>query len=166
LVSRAEIDLITEIEREKRRFADLDTLPEINTPFLLDFLVKLLATPSPTGMAEPAVALTGQVLGAFPALKLSYTRKGALVVTWPGAREDAPRALTAHVDTLGGMVKEIKPNGRLKLTKIGSFAWNTIENEGCTVFTSNGRRVRGSVLLTKASSHVFGPEVNEMKRDE
>jgi putative aminopeptidase FrvX len=52
------------------------------------------------------------------------------------------------------------------LSKIGGFAWNTIEGEGCTVFTRSGRQVRGSILLTKASSHVFGQEVGEMKRDE
>ena len=66
------------------------------------------------------------------------TRKGALVVTWPGKRADARRALTAHVDTLGAMVKEIKSNGRLKLTSIGGFAWNTVEGEGCLVFTAAG----------------------------
>ena len=47
-------------------------------------------------------------------------------------------------DTLGAMVKEIKPNGRLKLTKLGGFAWNTVEGEGCTVLTAAGRPVRGS----------------------
>jgi len=30
--------------------------------------------------------------------------------------------LTAHVDTLGAMVKEIKSNGRLKITRIGGAA--------------------------------------------
>jgi putative aminopeptidase FrvX len=64
------------------------------------------------------------------------------------------------------MVKEIKSSGRLKLSKIGGFAWNTIEGEGCTIFTRSGRQVRGSILLTKASSHVFGGEVGEIKRGE
>jgi len=71
-----------------------------------------------------------------------------------------------HVDTRGGMVKEVKGNGRLQLTKIGGFAWNTVEGEGCTVFTRAGQQIRGSFLLTKSSSHVFGNEVNEMKRDD
>ena len=62
------------------------------------------------------------------------------------------------------MVKEIKSNGRLKLSQIGGFAWNAIEGEGCTVFTRFGRSLRGSILLTKASTHVFGAEVSEMKR--
>jgi putative aminopeptidase FrvX len=142
----------------------MPNLPEINTQFMLDFLSNLLNTPSPTGLAEPAIALTEQTLKTFPALKLSRTRKGALLATWPGQRDDSPRALTAHVDTLGAMVKEVKSNGRLKLSQVGGFAWNAIEGEGCTVFTRFGRSVRGSILLTKASTHVFGAEVNETKR--
>ncbi len=144
----------------------MSNLPEINTQFLLDFLTKLLNTPSPTGLAEPAIAFTEQTLETFPNLTITRTRKGALVVSIPGDRDTGPRALTAHVDTLGAMVKEIKSNGRLKLTRIGGYVWNTIEGEGCTVFTRSGRQVRGSILLTKASSHVFGGEVGEMKRDE
>ena len=140
-------------------------LPETNTQFLLDFLTELLNTPSPTGLAEPAIALPERTLKPFPALKLSRTRKGALLATWTGKRDDSPRALTAHADTLGGMVKEIKSNGRLRLSQIGGYAWNTIEGEGCTVFTRFGRPLRGSILLTKASSHVFGAEVSEMKRN-
>ena len=142
----------------------MPNLPEINTQFLLDFLSKLLNTPSPTGLAEPAIALTEQTLKPFPALKLSRSRKGALQATWTGERDDHPRAVTAHADTLGGMVKEIKSNGRLKLSQIGGYTWNTIEGEGCTVFNRFGRSLRGSILLTKASSHVFGAEVGEMKR--
>jgi putative aminopeptidase FrvX len=64
------------------------------------------------------------------------------------------------------MVKEIKPSGRLKLTKIGGFAWNTVEGEDCSVFCQNGKVVRGSLLLVKASSHVHSNQVNELKRDD
>lgn len=144
----------------------MSALPEVPTAYLLEFLAKLINTPSPTGLAEPAVALCEQTLAAFPPLTLQRTRKGGLAATWRGSREDGQRALTAHVDTLGAMVKEIKPNGRLKLARIGGYAWNTIEGEGCTVLTRSGRQVRGSVLLTKASTHIFGQEVGEMKRDE
>ena len=104
-------------------------------------------------------------MGEYPDLKLMRTRKGALVAEWPGGSEVIPRALTAHIDTLGAMVKEIKSSGRLKLTKIGGFAWNTVEGEGCTVYTRSGEEMRGSLLLVKASSHVHGAKVNEMKRD-
>jgi putative aminopeptidase FrvX len=102
----------------------------------------------------------------FSFLSISQNRKGALVATWDGSENDSPRGLTAHADTLGAMVKEIKSNGRLKMTRIGGFAWNTVEGEGCTVFTSQGESFRGSILLTKASGHVHGSQVNDLKRDD
>jgi putative aminopeptidase FrvX len=64
------------------------------------------------------------------------------------------------------MVKEIKGSGRLKLTKLGGFAWNTVEGEGCTVFASGGDPVRGALLLAKASGHVHGAQVNDLKRED
>jgi putative aminopeptidase FrvX len=140
--------------------------PTIDSEYLIEFLTGLLNTPSPTGMAEPAIAFTEKWLSNFNGLSMARTRKGALLVTWPGQRSDAPRALTAHVDTLGAMVKEIKPNGRLKLTQLGNFPWNVVEGEGCTVFTNLGKRIRGSFLLNTASAHVYGNEVSESKRNE
>ncbi len=140
-------------------------LPKIDTEYLLNFATGLLNTPSPTGMAEAGIDFTEHALSAFAGLEFHRTRKGALVVAWPGQMDDAPRALTAHADTLGAMVKEIKENGRLKLTQIGGYAWNTVEGEGCTVFAANGQRYRGSILLSQASSHVYGSKVNETKRD-
>jgi putative aminopeptidase FrvX len=144
----------------------MKTLPSITPETLLEFLTHLLNIPSPTGYTEQAIDFTRQTLGAIPALETRLTRKGALVARWPGRRHEAPRALTAHADTLGAMVKEIKPNGRLKLTKVGGFAWNTVEGEGCTVFTQAGAGVRGALLLTKASSHVHSQQVNELKRED
>lgn len=141
-------------------------LPEIDAQYLLDFLTALLNTPSPTGFTQEGIAFTEQALGVYPQLKLWRTRKGALVGFWRGKESTDPRALTAHVDTLGAMVKEIKTNGRLQLTKIGGFAWNTVEGEGCRVFTRNGTVVHGSFLLSKASSHVYGAQVNELKRED
>ncbi len=129
-------------------------LPSIDTEYLLSFLQGLLNTASPTGYAEPAIAFTEQALMVFPELTLQRTRKGALVATWQGVKNETPRALTAHADTLGAMVKEIKPGGRLRMTKIGGYAWNTVEGEGCMVLASQGEPVRGSILFQMASGHI------------
>ena len=142
------------------------SLPTVDDAYLQDILLDLLNIPSPTGFTERVITQIEQLMMAFPFLKLSRTRKGALVAEWPGRSEAAPRALTAHADTLGAMVKEIKSNGRLKLTKIGGYAWNTVEGEGCTIFTRNGEEIRGSLLLAKASSHVHGAKVNDLKRED
>ncbi len=144
----------------------MTTLPPLDHEHMLAFLGGLLNIPSPTGFTDQAIAYTEQALAAFPEPQLSHTRKGALVARWPGESDDAPRALTAHADTLGAMVKEIKSNGRLKLSKIGGFAWNTVEGEGCTVHTLSGDTVRGSLLVTTASAHVHAEEVSKTERSD
>lgn len=144
----------------------MPSLPPIDTEYMLSFLTDLLNIPSPTGFTEQAVDFTENALAAFPQLESRRNRKGALVARWQGRHDDTPRAVTAHLDTLGAMVKEIKPNGRLKLTKIGGYAWNTVEGEGCLIHTQSGAAVRGALLLAKASSHVHGGDVNNAKRDD
>ena len=141
-------------------------LPEIKTSEMLDFLSQLLNTPSPTGFTEKAIELCEGTLSGIPGLTLSRTRKGGLVAVLPGETDGPWRALTAHVDTLGGMAKDIKSNGRLFLTKLGGFAWNTVEGEGMTVFTRKNGTVRGSLLLDKASSHVYGQAVTKTERSD
>ena len=136
----------------------------IDTDYLTDFLVGLLNTPSPTGDTDKAITYTEEALQAL-GLETWRTRKGALLATLPGVSQLEPRAVTAHVDTLGAMVKEIKPNGRLTLSQIGGYAWNAIEGEGVTIATEGLGTIRGSVQLNKASTHVHGGAVSETKRE-
>jgi putative aminopeptidase FrvX len=75
--------------------------------------------------------------------------------------------LTAHVDTLGAMVKEIdRVTGRLHLSKLGGFTWNSVEGEGCTIHTTSGTPYRGTILPRKASVHVHGGEVEKGERSD
>ena len=141
-------------------------LPKIDTTEMIEFLTRLLNTPSPTGFTEQAIDLCEDALQGIPGIHLQRTRKGALVATLPGATDGPWRALTAHVDTLGAMVKEIKSNGRLKMTKLGGYPWNTVEGEGVRVYTASGETVRGSILLTKASVHVHGQDVGKTERND
>ena len=140
-------------------------LPTINQDYLLDFLVKLLNISSPTGFAEPAIAFVEKELSQFGQLQLTRTRKGALVAKWEVRSDLPPVALTAHVDTLGAVVKEIKSNGRLKLSPIGGIQWPTVETEGVWIFTSKGERIRGSVLIDTASGHIYSAAGSETPRN-
>lgn len=137
---------------------------QIDQDYLTSFLTSLLNTPSPTGDAERGIACTEAALRAL-GLETRRTVKGSLVATLEGKASSAPRAVTAHVDTLGAMVKEVKPNGRLLLTQIGGYPWNAIEGEGVTIATEGQGTYRGTVQLVKASSHVHGSVVNETKRE-
>jgi len=139
-------------------------LPEIDQEYLISLLQELLAIPSPTGYTEEVIGYLEGRLSDFPFLNFHKTTKGALVANWTGDLKTSLRGLTAHVDTLGAMVKEIKSNGRLKLSQLGGYAWNTIEGEGCTVLSSGGDPVRGTILLNKASAHVHAKDVSTTKR--
>ncbi|HKY52983.1 MAG TPA: peptidase M42, partial [Anaerolineales bacterium] len=144
----------------------MSQLPQIDTDYFVDFLVKLLNIASPTGFAEPAIAFVEKKLSKFQQLTLSRTRKGALVAKWEVESDLPPVALTAHVDTLGAVVKEIKSNGRLKLSRIGGVEWPTVETEGVWIHASNGEKIRGSVLVETASGHIFGSDMTKTPRDD
>lgn len=135
----------------------------INMDWMTEFLVGLLNTPSPGGDTRRAIQYVHDTLARFP-LDIVTNRKGALIATWQGSSAACPRALTAHVDTLGAMVQEIKATGRLKLTQIGNYTWNTVESEGCTVMNADGRQWTGTILPTKASAHVYGQQVRTLER--
>lgn len=133
-----------------------DAAVHVDAGGMLGFLTDLLNTPSPTGYHTEAIALVENAFKALAIDDLRFERnpKGTLIVTWPGDENTAPRGLTAHVDTLGLMVKEIKSNGRLKLTMLGGFMWNAVEFEGVTIQAQNGTRYRGTIVPVKASVHV------------
>ena len=141
-------------------------LPEINQQYLQDFLVGLLNIPSPTGFAEGAMLYCQDAVKDFPGITISRDRKGGMLATWQGKTSDPARAVTSHVDTLGAIVKEIKANGRLRLTNLGGVIWPSVENEGLTVFTTDGKQFRGSLVLTKASGHVYPKECRELPRND
>lgn len=133
---------------------------------MTNFLVGLLNTPSPTGYHIEAIAYVKEAFAnlGIPDLKLELTRKGALLITWQGTSHDAPRGLTAHIDTLGLMVKEIKPDGRLKTTQLGGFMWGAVEFEGVTIRTHTNQRYRGTLLPSNPSVHV-NANIRDAKRE-
>jgi putative aminopeptidase FrvX len=140
---------------------------DIDEGFLEKFLVDLLNIPSPTGYTEGAIEFCEKTLSAISGITLLRTHKGALLASLLGTNKGHEKALTAHIDTLGAMVKAIKPSGRLQLTQIGGYAWNSVEGEGCTVFSSSsGKSFRGSILINKASVHVHGRQVDLKREDE
>ena len=140
------------------------SLPPIDVDYMTRITTELCAIPSPTGLAAEAIAYVARAFDTL-GVPYRYTRKGALVATLEGG--DAPvRTLAAHVDTLGAMVKEIKPNGRLSLTQVGSYPWAAIEGETCVVHTNGGARVTGTVVNVKASHHVHGAEQDKAERSE
>ncbi|MFC4452271.1 M42 family metallopeptidase [Deinococcus sonorensis] len=127
-------------------------------------LIELLNTPSPTGYTEAAVR---RIEAELDRLDLPYRRtaKGGLVWTLPGTGAEH-LTFSAHADTLGAMVKEIRDNGRLGLTQLGGYDWATIEGEEVQVHLQGGRVLTGTVVNTRQSTHVWGSALRDLKRDE
>jgi len=138
----------------------MDRLPNIDIGFLTDHLVQLLRTPSPTGDTQAALELVAGWLREL-GLKPAFTRKGALVGTLVGRSDKSPRAVTAHVDTLGGIVKEIKSNGRLTFDRIGGYPYFSVNGEYCQIETADGRVHTGTAVLVKSSVHVYREPVKD-----
>lgn len=121
----------------------------------VSYLKELLAINSPTGYTKNVISYLKNVtqqLGYQPIV----TNKGMLIVKVEGKNIEKERVVTAHIDTLGAIVRAIKPDGRLKMDKIGGFPWNMIEGENCTVHISkNNRTVSGTILIHQTSTHVY-----------
>lgn len=136
-----------------------------NTEETIKLIANLTSIPSPTGNTNKAIAFAESFLHNLD-VKTTRTFKGGLLVTMPGKDHNKARLLTAHVDTLGAMVKEIKNNGRLKIDLIGGFKFNSIEGEYCQIETFNGKIYTGTILLHQTSVHVYKDSEKDPRNQE
>jgi putative aminopeptidase FrvX len=130
------------------------TLAYPDTEETVSLLKHLVSIPSPSGNTNVVITFVEKFLQELK-VETKRNRKGGLIATLPGKDDDNHRMLTAHVDTLGAIVKEIKPSGRLKLDLIGGFKFNSIEGEYCEIETSSGKRFTGTILMHQTSVHVY-----------
>lgn len=132
----------------------------ITMKYMLDQTQKLTAIDSPSGFTADAVAyITSQLT------ELGYTHrltnKGCAICDLGG--EGRPLVLSAHVDTLGGMVAEIKNNGRLRITNVGALNAANCEAETCRVRTRTGKIYEGTLQMNNPSPHVTREYSQQMR---
>lgn len=137
---------------------------KINKNYVVTTLQDLLNTPSPSGFCNDIMNLLEKKITELN-LTLSRTKKGCGVITIPGQNKDYTVGLSAHVDTLGAMVRSIKSNGTIRFTSIGGYMMNSVESEYCTIHTRSGKTYTGTILSTSPSVHVFD-NARELKRTE
>lgn len=123
--------------------------------YILDVTKELLAIDSPTGYTDHAVKF---LMKEYE--KLGYkpvrTTKGGVVVDLGGKKTEDGLMLAAHTDTLGGMVCEIKGNGRLRISPLGGMNANNAEAENVRIITKFDGVYEGTFQLDNASVHVNG----------
>lgn len=121
--------------------------------YAVEQATSLLAIDSPSGFTDKAAEW---VLDQFLALGFDakITVKGGVLVDLGGENSDDALLLEAHTDTLGGMVAEIKGNGRLRIVPLGGMRAENAEAENLRVYTRNGNVYEGTLQLCNASVHV------------
>ena len=136
-------------------------LDKIYADYAWEQAAALLAIDSPTGYTAKAAQW---VQHAFAELGFdaAVTVKGGVLVDLGGEDANDALLLAAHADTLGGMVAEVKGNGRLRLTNLGVNP-NNGETENVRVYTRSGAVIEGTCQLCNASLHV-NSNYNDTKR--
>lgn len=125
----------------------------IDTVYILELLQKLCNTASPSGYTEKAFKLLEEEFNKLE-MPFYYTNKGSIYSYIYGKNKNVKKALTAHIDTLGAMVKEIKEDGHLAFAEVGSYACNSVECENCLIHTASGKVYSGTVYTIKPSIHI------------
>lgn len=123
----------------------------------------LFTTDSPTGYTENVIKLVKKYVDGF-GYESHIMHNGALEVSIKGEDSSKTVATSAHCDTLGLMVRSIKGDGHLALTKLGGPITPTLDGEYCKVYTRDGKVYTGTILSTSAATHVY-PDANTKSRD-
>lgn len=125
--------------------------------------MELLAIDSPSGYTEKAARWVRDefITLGFDAV---ITTKGGVLADLGGRNDDDGLLLQAHTDTLGGMVAQIKSNGRIRITPLGGMNANNGEAENVRIYTRDSRVYEGTLQLIDASVHVNG-DYSDKKRD-
>ncbi len=127
---------------------------------IVSTLEKILKINSPTGYT---IEVVNYIEGLFKNsdLNLIRTNKGSLLISFDRNPE---LVISGHIDTLGAMVKEIKSDGTLAISKIGGLELTSFEGEYVTIRNFRGNTYRGTFLLNNPASHV-NKEIGSTKRD-
>jgi len=142
-----------------------------NKKYILDLAKEILSIPSPSGYCKKVIERIETEAKKFN-LKFERTPKGNGIITIPG-KDDYVVGLSAHVDTLGAMVRSISST-TLKFTSIGGPIWATMDGEYCQIHTRDGKTYTGTILSTSPAAHVYKdanskdrkPESMEIRLDE
>ncbi len=136
-----------------------------NVDYIIKQLITICNIPSPSGNTGKVTAYLEAELDNL-GMRTTLSNKGTLIATLTGTNSKIHRTVAVHVDTLGAMVKEIKQNGRLRLSPIGSYGWGSVEGETCFIETHSSTIFTGTILNTHASAHVYKDYIEQKRNEE
>lgn len=134
----------------------------INEKNILEFAKEILLIDSPSGFTHNIISF---LENECKKRNLNYEKnnKGNLIIKIKG-KSDYKLGLSAHVDTLGAMVRSIKSDGTLSFTLIGGPILPTYDGEYCKIYTRDGRVYEGTFLSNSPAVHVH-PDSQSLQRN-
>ena len=132
--------------------------------YLITAAEKIINIDSPSGYTKEAVAFLKSEVEKM-GYDTSLSTKGNLLVKVEGHNNNKTLGISAHIDTLGLMVRSIKSDGKLAFTKIGGPLLPTLDGEYCRIITRDKKVYTGTILSTSPSVHVYA-DAGELKRVE
>ena len=136
---------------------------EFDDKYFREIAKEVFTCDSPTGFTQNVIKLVKEKVDSF-GYHTRIMNNGALEVSIEGEDKSKTVATSAHCDTLGLMVRSIKADGHLALTKLGGPITPTLDGEYCKIFTRDGKVYKGTILSTSAATHVY-PDANTKSRD-
>jgi putative aminopeptidase FrvX len=135
---------------------------KIDGQYVLETAKTLLESPSPSGFCFEIMDKIEEMVAPY-GYSFEKTIKGNGIITIPGQEQGPVIGLSAHVDTLGAMVRSITTDGTLKFTLVGGPIVPTLDSEFCQVRTRDGRVYNGTFLSKSPAIHVY-PDSKSLER--
>lgn len=121
--------------------------------YVIKTIEKLVNIPSPSGFTKDVMEFVKKEAEDF-GYTCEYSQKGGLIISVEGNSRET-LGLSAHVDTLGAMVRSIDSEGTLKFTLVGGYTMHSVEGAYCTIHTRDNRVYSGTILIKSASVHSY-----------
>ncbi|MDF2543094.1 MAG: yhfE [Herbinix sp.] len=121
--------------------------------YIIQAIERLVNIPSPSGFTKDVIDFVKTEAEGF-GFPCEVSLKGGLIISVKGQVEET-LGLSAHVDTLGAMVRSISGEGTLRFTLIGGYTMQSIEGSYCKILTRDGRVYTGTILAKSPSVHTY-----------
>ena len=125
---------------------------------------KIFNIDSPSGYSENINKVLIELLNEL-GYTATLTNKGNVALKVAGESNEKTVATSAHVDTLGLMVRSINGDGTLNVTRIGGPQIATLDGEYCKIQTRFNQTYTGTILSNSASSHVYEDSDKQRKEN-
>ncbi len=123
------------------------------TDYMIKKLEDLVNIPSPSGFTKEVLEYVKKE-ATHLGYTCSFNKKGGLIISVKGKQEET-LGLSAHVDTLGAMVRSVDHDGNLHFTLVGSYTMHSVEGSYCKIHTRDNRTYTGTILTKSPSVHSY-----------